>query len=231
MNKNRKTKEYLKLHFKMVPWYAWLMTLASGICFALAVRKAVFPQSPVLLELEITVVTIAVVVACVFIFPAVDRICSTTLYQDQAFFYRCLPVTDVVTVGTKTMVTGLLTGLFFAGWFIAEFVMAGAGSPLVFLLLLLVSGSAGLLVGSIIIAGYKIGNNFRTMQKRKPNKVIAGLFILFFASCLLWALVKVTKLEIQGIEVKLLVTFLVTLAVSFIAFAGNIYSVKHSYDV
>ena len=139
--------------------------------------------------------------------PSVMKVCSVTLYQNEAFFYQSFPVTPLQTVLAKTAVCAQLLQTGPLAFFTAKLVTAGqlyglekGGLPAVIL------GFIGfeafcLLSAGIILQGLDFGNNFRDRKKGKPAAAATVIAIGVTFGLLLLVLSKITLKHLDNMTV------------------------------
>ena len=139
--------------------------------------------------------------------PSVMKVCSVTLYQNEAFFYQSFPVTPLQTVLAKTAVCAQLLQTGPLAFFTAKLVTAGqlyglekGGLPAVIL------GFIGfeafcLLSAGIILQGLDFGNNFRDRKKGKPAAAATVIAIGVTFGLLLLVLAKITLKHLDNMTV------------------------------
>lgn len=139
--------------------------------------------------------------------PSVMKVCSVTLYQNEAFFYQSFPVTPLQTVLAKVAVCAQLLQIGPLAFFTAKLVTAGqlyglekGGLPAVIL------GFIGfeafcLLSAGIILQGMDFGNNFRDRKKGKPAAAATVIAIGVTFGLLLLVLSKITLKHLDNMTV------------------------------
>ena len=139
--------------------------------------------------------------------PSVMKVCSVTLYQNEAYFYQSFPVTPLQTVLAKVAVCAQLLQIGPLAFFTAKLVTAGqlyglekGGLPAVIL------GFIGfeafcLLSAGIILQGMDFGNNFRDRKKGKPAAAATVIAIGVTFGLLLLVLTKITLKHLDNMTV------------------------------
>lgn len=139
--------------------------------------------------------------------PSVMKVCSVTLYQNEAYFYQSFPVTPLQTVLAKVAVCAQLLQIGPLAFFTAKLVTAGqlyglekGGLPAVIL------GFIGfeafcLLSAGIILQGMDFGNNFRDRKKGKPAAAATVIAIGVTFGLLLLVLAKITLKHLDNMTV------------------------------
>lgn len=139
--------------------------------------------------------------------PSVMKVCSVTLYQNEAYFYQSFPVTPLQTVLAKVAVCAQLLQIGPLAFFTAKLVTAGqlyglekGGLPAVIL------GFIGfeafcLLSAGIILQGMDFGNNFRDRKKGKPAAAATVIAIGVTFGLLLLVLSKITLKHLDNMTV------------------------------
>lgn len=216
---NSKFKEYIRLHFKMVPWYVYIIAACGGIAVSVLSGKSGF-----------TVMEMLILLILVFVFPYFDKICSGTIYQKEAYFYMSFPVNAFQVVFSKTLVTATLIAMVPAGYVFTSMVMAGyyeAGFIAAAVLLVIASA---FLISGIVVTGYRVGNNFRNQKKGMPNKIVAYLYIAVILFVIYMMAKVVFKIETIGDTGKVLVVAGISAVLGVCELVMNSYSVKKYYE-
>lgn len=216
---NSKFKEYIRLHFKMVPWYVYIIAACAGIAVSVFSGKSGF-----------TVMEMLLLLILVFVFPYFDKICSVTIYQKEAYFYMSFPVNAFQIVCAKTLVTATLIAMIPAGYIFTSMVKAGYyEAGLIAAVILLVIASAFLISG-IVVTGYRVGNNFRNQKKGMPNKIVAYLYIIAVVFAIYMISKGVFKIETIGETGKVLVVTAVSAVLGICELFINSQAVKKYYE-
>ena len=192
--KKSKFKEYYALNLSFIsPTLCVICLLAGAAAGILAESAAAF-----------TGFTAGAWAVCL---PSVMKVCSVTLYQNEAYFYQSFPVTPLQTVLAKVAVCAQLLQIGPLAFFTAKLVTAGqlyglekGGLPAVIL------GFIGfeafcLLSAGIILQGMDFGNNFRDRKKGKPAAAATVIAIGVTFGLLLLVLSKITLKHLDNMTV------------------------------
>ena len=192
--KKSKFKEYYALNLSFIsPTHCVICLLAGAAAGILTESAAAF-----------TGFTAGAWAVCL---PSVMKVCSVTLYQNEAYFYQSFPVTPLQTVLAKVAVCAQLLQIGPLAFFTAKLVTAGqlyglekGGLPAVIL------GFIGfeafcLLSAGIILQGMDFGNNFRDRKKGKPAAAATVIAIGVTFGLLLLVLTKITLKHLDNMTV------------------------------
>ena len=144
---------------------------------------------------------------CAVCLPAVMKVCSVTLYQNEAFFYQSFPVTPLQTVLAKTAVCAQLLQTGPLAFFTAKLVTAGQlygmekGGVAAVILGFIGFEAFCLLSAGIILQGLDFGNNFRDRKKGKPAAAATVIAIGVTFGLLLLVLSKITLKHLDNMTV------------------------------
>ena len=139
--------------------------------------------------------------------PSVMKVCSVTLYQNEAFFYQSFPVTPLQTVLAKTAVCAQLLQTGPLAFFTAKLVTAGQlygmekGGVAAVILGFIGFEAFCLLSAGIILQGLDFGNNFRDRKKGKPAAAATVIAIGVTFGLLLLVLSKITLKHLDNMTV------------------------------
>ena len=139
--------------------------------------------------------------------PSVMKVCSVTLYQNEAFFYQSFPVTPLQTVLAKTAVCAQLLQIGPLAFFTAKLVTAGQlygmekGGVAAVILGFIGFEAFCLLSAGIILQGLDFGNNFRDRKKGKPAAAATVIAIGVTFGLLLLVLSKITLKHLDNMTV------------------------------
>ena len=139
--------------------------------------------------------------------PSVMKVCSVTLYQNEAFFYQSFPVTPLQTVLAKTVVCAQLLQTGPLAFFTAKLVTAGQlygmekGGVAAVILGFIGFEAFCLLSAGIILQGLDFGNNFRDRKKGKPAAAATVIAIGVTFGLLLLVLSKITLKHLDNMTV------------------------------
>lgn len=139
--------------------------------------------------------------------PSVMKVCSVTLYQNEAFFYQSFPVTPLQTVLAKTVVCAQLLQIGPLAFFTAKLVTAGQlygmekGGVAAVILGFIGFEAFCLLSAGIILQGLDFGNNFRDRKKGKPAAAATVIAIGVTFGLLLLVLSKITLKHLDNMTV------------------------------
>ena len=139
--------------------------------------------------------------------PSGMKVCSVTLYQNEAFFYQSFPVTPLQTVLAKTAVCAQLLQTGPLAFFTAKLVTAGQlygmekGGVAAVILGFIGFEAFCLLSAGIILQGLDFGNNFRDRKKEKPAAAATVIAIGVTFGLLLLVLSKITLKHLDNMTV------------------------------
>lgn len=189
-----KFKEYYALNLSFISPTLCVICLLAGAAAGILTESAA----------AFTGFTAGAWVVCL---PSVMKVCSVTLYQNEAYFYQSFPVTPLQTVLAKVAVCAQLLQIGPLAFFTAKLVTAGqlyglekGGLPAVIL------GFIGfeafcLLSAGIILQGMDFGNNFRDRKKGKPAAAATVIAIGVTFGLLLLVLSKITLKHLDNMTV------------------------------
>ena len=192
--KKSKFKEYYALNL------SFISPTLCVICLLAGAAAGIFTESAA----AFTGFTAGAWAVCL---PSVMKVCSVTLYQNEAYFYQSFPVTPLQTVLAKVAVCAQLLQIGPLAFFTAKLVTAGqlyglekGGLPAVIL------GFIGfeafyLLSAGIILQGMDFGNNFRDRKKGKPAAAATVIAIGVTFGLLLLVLAKITLKHLDNMTV------------------------------
>lgn len=192
--KKSKFKEYYALNLSFISPTLCVICLLAGAAAGILTESAA----------AFTGFTAGAWVVCL---PSVMKVCSVTLYQNEAYFYQSFPVTPLQTVLAKVAVCAQLLQIGPLAFFTAKLVTAGqlyglekGGLPAVIL------GFIGfeafcLLSAGIILQGMDFGNNFRDRKKGKPAAAATVIAIGVTFGLLLLVLSKITLKHLDNMTV------------------------------
>lgn len=192
--KKSKFKEYYALNLSFISPTLCVICLLAGAAAGILTESAA----------AFTGFTAGAWVVCL---PSVMKVCSVTLYQNEAYFYQSFPVTPLQTVLAKVAVCAQLLQIGPLAFFTAKLVTAGqlyglekGGLPAVIL------GFIGfeafcLLSAGIILQGMDFGNNFRDRKKGKPAAAATVIAIGVTFGLLLLVLAKITLKHLDNMTV------------------------------
>lgn len=192
--KKSKFKEYYALNL------SFISPTLCVICLLAGAAAGIFTESAA----AFTGFTAGAWAVCL---PSVMKVCSVTLYQNEAYFYQSFPVTPLQTVLAKVAVCAQLLQIGPLAFFTAKLVTAGqlyglekGGLPAVIL------GFIGfeafcLLSAGIILQGMDFGNNFRDRKKGKPAAAATVIAIGVTFGLLLLVLSKITLKHLDNMTV------------------------------
>lgn len=192
--KKSKFKEYYALNLSFISPTLCVICLLAGAAAGILTESAA----------AFTGFTAGAWVVCL---PSVMKVCSVTLYQNEAYFYQSFPVTPLQTVLAKVAVCAQLLQIGPLAFFTAKLVTAGqlyglekGGLPAVIL------GFIGfeafcLLSAGIILQGMDFGNNFRDRKKGKPAAAATVIAIGVTFGLLLLVLTKITLKHLDNMTV------------------------------
>lgn len=229
--RSSKLGELLKLNLQMVPWYAYIFTVFVGIVFSMIKKSFFFDENSFISTGKLYGIVFLVVAVILLIFPVMEKICSETLYQKEAFFYQSFPVTSFETAFTKTVVIGILLAMMPLGIAILNFVYEDSIGIGLFLATMLLVIAFGFVSGGIILMGYGFGNSFKNPKTGKPNRGISYTGILIL-SILLGLLIKgFFSISTVCVEIKILWLSLVLFVIGLIFLFINTRTIKYFYEV
>lgn len=192
--KKSKFKEYYALNLSFISPTLCVICLLAGAAAGILTESAA----------AFTGFTAGAWAVCL---PSVMKVCSVTLYQNEAYFYQSFPVTPLQTVLAKVAVCAQLLQIGPLAFFTAKLVTAGqlyglekGGLPAVIL------GFIGfeafcLLSAGIILQGMDFGNNFRDRKKGKPAAAATVIAIGVTFGLLLLVLTKITLKHLDNMTV------------------------------
>ena len=192
--KKSKFKEYYALNLSFISPTLCVICLLAGAAAGILTESAA----------AFTGFTAGAWAVCL---PSVMKVCSVTLYQNEAYFYQSFPVTPLQTVLAKVAVCAQLLQIGPLAFFTAKLVTAGqlyglekGGLPAVIL------GFIGfeafcLLSAGIILQGLDFGNNFRDRKKGKPAAAATVIAIGVTFGLLLLVLTKITLKHLDNMTV------------------------------
>lgn len=192
--KKSKFKEYYALNLSFISPTLCVICLLAGAAAGILTESAA----------AFTGFTAGAWAVCL---PSVMKVCSVTLYQNEAYFYQSFPVTPLQTVLAKVAVCAQLLQIGPLAFFTAKLVTAGqlyglekGGLPAVIL------GFIGfeafcLLSAGIILQGMDFGNNFRDRKKGKPAAAATVIAIGVTFGLLLLVLAKITLKHLDNMTV------------------------------
>lgn len=192
--KKSKFKEYYALNLSFISPTLCVICLLAGAAAGILTESAA----------AFTGFTAGAWAVCL---PSVMKVCSVTLYQNEAYFYQSFPVTPLQTVLAKVAVCAQLLQIGPLAFFTAKLVTAGqlyglekGGLPAVIL------GFIGfeafcLLSAGIILQGMDFGNNFRDRKKGKPAAAATVIAIGVTFGLLLLVLSKITLKHLDNMTV------------------------------
>lgn len=192
--KKSKFKEYYALNLSFISPTLCVICLLAGAAAGILTESAA----------AFTGFTAGAWVVCL---PSVMKVCSVTLYQNEAYFYQSFPVIPLQTVLAKVAVCAQLLQIGPLAFFTAKLVTAGqlyglekGGLPAVIL------GFIGfeafcLLSAGIILQGMDFGNNFRDRKKGKPAAAATVIAIGVTFGLLLLVLAKITLKHLDNMTV------------------------------
>lgn len=192
--KKSKFKEYYALNLSFISPTLCVICLLAGAAAGILTESAA----------AFTGFTAGAWVVCL---PSVMKVCSVTLYQNEAYFYQSFPVIPLQTVLAKVAVCAQLLQIGPLAFFTAKLVTAGqlyglekGGLPAVIL------GFIGfeafcLLSAGIILQGMDFGNNFRDRKKGKPAAAATVIAIGVTFGLLLLVLTKITLKHLDNMTV------------------------------
>lgn len=231
MDKKNKLREYAKLHFNMISWKGYLAAALSGVLAALMLSYFNHTSDNLSQGIIIAVSWVVILTVAGFVMPYIDKICSVMLYQKEAYFYMSFPVTAFHTVLVKTLSSATLIAVIPAAFLITGSILMGRGSVIYVISITVLCLSISILIAGIILMGYKIGNNFRSQKRQKPNKIISYIFILIATVILFYIWKAINRIPSFGMEMKVFITAGILLLLGIIIFAANINSLKKNYEI
>lgn len=230
MSKNNKFREFLKLNFQMIPWYSYIFAVFAGIAFATIQRSLFYDENSMISTGRLYGIIFLTVAVFLLIFPIIEKICSETLFQKDAYFYQSFPVTSFQTAFVKTITSGSLLAMIPLGFEITIFIEEdGIGIPLL-LSIFLLSVAFGFVSGGIVLQSYSIGNNFKNAKTGKPNRAVSYGEILFFAIVLIYMFRNINDWLNADVEIKILWVSLILMVIGGICFFVNIKIIKCRYE-
>ena len=216
---NSKFKEYIRLHFKMVPWYVYIIAACGGIAVSVLGGKSGF-----------TVMEMLIFLILVFVFPYFDKICSVTIYQKEAYFYMSFPVNAFQVVFSKTLVTAALIVMVPAGYVFTSMVVAGDYEAGLIVSVILLIIAMGFLIAGIVVTGYRVGNNFRNQKRGMPNKLVAYIYIVVILFAIYMMAKIVLKIDTISDNGKILVITGISAVIGVLSLIMNSQAVKKYYE-
>lgn len=191
--KKSKFKKYYVLNLRFISPVLCIICLLAGVAAGILTESGA----------ALVGFTAGVWAVCL---PSVMKVCSVTLYQNEAFFYQSFPVTPLQTVLAKTVVCAQLLQIGPLAFFTAKLVTAGQlygmekGGVAAVILGFIGFEAFCLLSAGIILQGLDFGNNFRDRKKGKPAAAtVIAIGVTF--GLLLLVLSKITLKHLDNMTV------------------------------
>lgn len=191
--KKSKFKKYYVLNLRFISPVLCIICLLAGVAAGILTESGA----------ALVGFTAGVGAVCL---PSVMKVCSVTLYQNEAFFYQSFPVTPLQTVLAKTVVCAQLLQIGPLAFFTAKLVTAGQlygmekGGVAAVILGFIGFEAFCLLSAGIILQGLDFGNNFRDRKKGKPAAAtVIAIGVTF--GLLLLVLSKITLKHLDNMTV------------------------------
>ena len=192
--KKSKFKKYYVLNLRFISPVLCIICLLAGVAAGILTESGA----------ALVGFTAGVGAVCL---PSVMKVCSVTLYQNEAFFYQSFPVTPLQTVLAKTVVCAQLLQTGPLAFFTAKLVTAGQlygmekGGVAAVILGFIGFEAFCLLSAGIILQGLDFGNNFRDRKKGKPAAAATVIAIGVTFGLLLLVLSKITLKHLDNMTV------------------------------
>lgn len=192
--KKSKFKKYYVLNLRFISPVLCIICLLAGVAAGILTESGA----------ALVGFTAGVGAVCL---PSVMKVCSVTLYQNEAFFYQSFPVTPLQTVLAKTAVCAQLLQTGPLAFFTAKLVTAGQlygmekGGVAAVILGFIGFEAFCLLSAGIILQGLDFGNNFRDRKKGKPAAAATVIAIGVTFGLLLLVLSKITLKHLDNMTV------------------------------
>ena len=228
---DEKFKAYLKMHFRMIPGYSYIVAVIMGITMAFLVEYINRKNGVTAGNAGIFGIEILTIVIMGILIPYIDKICSVTIYQKEAYFYMSFPVNVFQIVLAKTIVTGAVIVMIPAGYIFTIMILNRQYNLASVLGMIFICLALDFAVTETVITGYRIGNNFRNRKKSRPNKIVAGVFVIAILILLFIIYHNVFKNGNSDREFKLFAMAGILIAAGITGFAVNVVSIKKYYEV